>query len=234
MNLTPEQIAELRRRITSGNSIPVEYARVSAEELSALLDAAEREAKLRAFAVDVMACWPHGDVDGGDLQEIAEKHGLLRPETRNQPCDEEPNRCHCLEYGGRDEFPLTCYRKTELLTETRGDAAERSQWRPIESAPKDGRCLRMFWRDEYGEECYADDWFADDCWQNHENNYQHAMTAAPSGITCKLPNQEPPYTHWLEEPKPPEDRSDALDEMASLNQEMGLYDSPKPEGRGDE
>ena len=143
MNLTPEQIAELRRRITSGNSIPVEYARVSAEELSALLDAAEREAKLRAFAVDVMACWPHGDVDGGDLQEIAEKHGLLRPETRNQPCDEEPNRCHCLEYGGRDEFPLVCYRKTELLTETRGDAAERGRLR---EAPTEADVLKAVYQ----------------------------------------------------------------------------------------
>jgi len=73
--------------------------------------------QLRGFACDVMQCWPEGDgPDGGDLQSMAEKHGLLRPETRHEPCDDESNRCYCLEYVGREDFPLTCYRKTDLLT----------------------------------------------------------------------------------------------------------------------
>ena len=36
-------------------------------------------ATLRAFARDIMAAWPDGDVDGGALQEIAVAHGLLVP-----------------------------------------------------------------------------------------------------------------------------------------------------------
>ena len=31
---------------------------------------AERDA-LRAFAQDVMRCWPEGGIDGGDLQHLA-------------------------------------------------------------------------------------------------------------------------------------------------------------------
>ena len=185
----------------------------------ALLDAAEREAKLRAFAIDVMACWPHGDVDGGDLQEIAERHGLLRPETRTQPCDDEPNRCHCLEYGGRDEFPLVCYRKTELLTETRCDAPERSQWRPIESAPTDCTTVLLCGQTPDG------------CWWT-ETGFWSALNEAWVGGHFEKPVGVPKL--WMPLPQPPELHGDALDEMASLNQQAGLYDSPKPEGRGDE
>lgn len=29
------------------------------------------------FAVEIMEDWPYGDVDGGDLQDIAVKYGLL-------------------------------------------------------------------------------------------------------------------------------------------------------------
>ena len=70
---------------------------------------------LRAFAKDVMRVWPHGDLDGGDLQDIAEKHGLLKPETRYEPCGDG---CNCAGYCDAEEFKdgITCYRKTGLLT----------------------------------------------------------------------------------------------------------------------
>ena len=34
---------------------------------------------LRDFARSVMQAWPEGGIDGGELQEIALAHGLLRP-----------------------------------------------------------------------------------------------------------------------------------------------------------
>lgn len=69
---------------------------------------------LRAFAQDVMRVWPCGDLDGGSLQEAAEKHGLLRPETRHEPCGDG---CNCAEVCDEEDFEdgVTCYRKTELL-----------------------------------------------------------------------------------------------------------------------
>lgn len=84
-----------------------------------LVDAIDRlrtgDDALRAFAQQVMKSWPEGDVDGGDLQDAAEKHGLLKPERRYEPCVPV---CSCIEYHGDDEWRdgVTCYRKTPLLT----------------------------------------------------------------------------------------------------------------------
>lgn len=73
---------------------------------------AERDS-LRAFAQDVMEGWPYGAPDGGDLQELAEKLGLLKPVEMAKPCAEE---CCCAEFYGEDDGPFRCYRKTSLLT----------------------------------------------------------------------------------------------------------------------
>lgn len=67
---------------------------------------------LRGFAQRVMESWPHGDVDGGDLQEAAYAAGLLAPITATEPCGES---CSCAEWG---EWPIECYRKTDLLKGT--------------------------------------------------------------------------------------------------------------------
>lgn len=74
----------------------------------------EEIAALRAFALAVMEVWPMGDLDGGALQEIAEKHGMLKPETRHEPCGEV---CSCNEYADPHEWEdgVVCYRKTPLL-----------------------------------------------------------------------------------------------------------------------
>ena len=74
-------------------------------------DRAERRlGALQAFARDVMTSWPEGDVDGGALQDYAEKHGLIVPQEAIESCGDD---CVCAYYG---QFPMTCYRKTELLT----------------------------------------------------------------------------------------------------------------------
>jgi len=50
-----------------------------------------------------------GDIDGGSIQDIAERHGLLRKETMTERCSEV---CSCAD---SSDFPTTCYRKTALL-----------------------------------------------------------------------------------------------------------------------
>lgn len=69
---------------------------------------AEFEA-LRAFASEIVSgAFEGGSFDGGDVQDMAVKHGLLFIEHRDEACGEV---CACSEYG----FPSDCYRKTELL-----------------------------------------------------------------------------------------------------------------------
>ena len=67
---------------------------------------------LQGFAQDVMNCLPDGDIDGCDLQDMAVKHGLLEPVMMDKPCGEI---CHCAEFYSEDEWPVECYRNTELL-----------------------------------------------------------------------------------------------------------------------
>lgn len=76
-------------------------------------------ATLRAFARDIMAAWPDGDVDGGALQEIAVAHGLLVPETRTEPCGDA---CECAEYHSPEDMAegVTCYRRGPLLSSGAG------------------------------------------------------------------------------------------------------------------
>lgn len=85
-----------------------------------LEDRKRREAQidcLRAFAQGVMRSWPMGDVDGGALQDLAIKHGLLKLQEPlpTAPCGEH---CGCAEFISSDEWAdgIECYRKTPLLT----------------------------------------------------------------------------------------------------------------------
>jgi hypothetical protein len=72
------------------------------------------EDKLRAFAREILHEWyDTTDLDGGTLQELAERHGLLEPHTVTESCGDH---CGCAEMG---DFPTTCYRMTEALTGAR-------------------------------------------------------------------------------------------------------------------
>ncbi len=66
---------------------------------------------LKNFANEILSHTFEGcDLDGGEVQEIAVKHGLLMPITVNSKCGEN---CRCAEFS---EFPLTCYKKSlELI-----------------------------------------------------------------------------------------------------------------------
>lgn len=89
--------------------------------------------KLRAFAKAVMDVWPMGDLDGGDLQEIAVRHGMLKPETRHEPCGEN---CSCAEYADAQEWEggVVCYRKTPLLMGSNPQVERRPSGRPLRTA----------------------------------------------------------------------------------------------------
>ncbi len=66
--------------------------------------------------------WPEGgDVDGGEFQDAAVKHGLLVPETRFEPCAKED--CMCNEYYTGEDFELgvTCYRRAALAATKAGE-----------------------------------------------------------------------------------------------------------------
>jgi len=117
--MTPAELAE---RITGGEKWAVDIhscgyhcekpACIKAQrlELLARLDAAELDAvKLRAFAQAILKDWPDCTVDGFDIQELADKNGLLVGTMKTESCGEG---CNCEEYG---DFPMLCYTKTELL-----------------------------------------------------------------------------------------------------------------------
>jgi len=83
--------------------------KIRCEELEA-----ERDA-LREFVADMFeaAEWPEGgDIDGGQFQELATKHGILAEEERIAPCEGRES-CWCSDYGGPG--PTTCYRKAQWL-----------------------------------------------------------------------------------------------------------------------
>ena len=78
----------------------------------------ERERNsLRDFANDVMESWPHGDVDGCDLERMAVEHGLLalKDPKPTEPCGDN---CACSGYPSPEEWAdgIDCYVRTPLLT----------------------------------------------------------------------------------------------------------------------
>lgn len=84
---------------------------------------------LKDFANDMItAAFEGGSFDGGDIQDIAVKHGLLRIEQREEECGEV---CACRSEG--DGFPAECYRKTALL---RGEQPAPVATAPIQEDPE--------------------------------------------------------------------------------------------------
>jgi hypothetical protein len=77
----------------------------------------EQIESLAKFALDILGEWPDVSLmDGGDLQEIAERHKLLIPQTVFSPCMEEG--CTCAEVCTDKEFArgVTCYHIADWLT----------------------------------------------------------------------------------------------------------------------
>ncbi|MBO2925964.1 hypothetical protein [Metapseudomonas otitidis] len=65
------------------------------------------------FAVEILrGALEGGNFDGGDIQEMGVRYGLLFPEHRTERCGEY---CECAEYG----FPVECFRIARALLSTK-------------------------------------------------------------------------------------------------------------------
>lgn len=68
---------------------------------------------VHGFAVEILrGALEGGSFDGGDIQEMGVKYGLLFPEQRTEPCCE--SGCNCAEFG----FPAECFRIARALLST--------------------------------------------------------------------------------------------------------------------
>lgn len=99
------------------------YTRSNAKAVEVDAFTPDEVASLANFAAEIMGDWPEvGGFDGYDLQQMAEKHGLLSPEERKERCGDA---CQCADECG--EWPVTCYRsmsalkKAKTLSTQRGD-----------------------------------------------------------------------------------------------------------------
>ncbi|MED5027061.1 hypothetical protein [Pseudomonas aeruginosa] len=70
----------------------------------------ENAAKLAAFAQEIISgALEGGNFDGADLQESAERHGLIAKQVMNEPCRGPEEYCACA---WSTSFPTECYRIT--------------------------------------------------------------------------------------------------------------------------
>lgn len=86
-------------------------------------------AQLLGFARDILGHWPDGgDLDGGDIQGLAIKHGLLVGTVVHEPCNGgDPDKpCRCAEFCAESEFTdgVKCYRPTSIMTGNTGNKTE--------------------------------------------------------------------------------------------------------------
>lgn len=82
----------------------------------------ENAAKLAAFAQEIISgALEGGSFDGAELQESAERHGLIAKQVMNEPCRGPEEYCACA---WSTSFPAECYRVTAelraLLSEQEG------------------------------------------------------------------------------------------------------------------
>ncbi|WP_258048670.1 hypothetical protein [Pseudomonas aeruginosa] len=85
----------------------------------------ENAAKLAAFAQEIISgALEGGSFDGADIQESAERHGLIAKHVMNEPCRGPEEYCACA---WSTSFPTECYRITAelraLLSEQEGGKA---------------------------------------------------------------------------------------------------------------
>jgi hypothetical protein len=147
---------------------------------------------LKRFAERVLDAANYGDLDGGDLQEIAVECGVLREITVTEPCGED---CGCAEF--HTTGPWTCYRRVPL--EPSAPTASAQGWQPIETAPKDGTEVML-----HGPEGLdVAEWHAET-----EDEFESGVIVAPGfdagffGRIYAAGCTEDP-THWQPLPPPP-------------------------------
>lgn len=73
----------------------------------------ENAAKLAAFAQEIISgALEGGSFDGAELQESAERHGLIAKQVMREPCRGPEEYCACA---WSTSFPTECYRITAEL-----------------------------------------------------------------------------------------------------------------------
>ncbi|HHX6238424.1 TPA: hypothetical protein ACXJL4_002729 [Pseudomonas aeruginosa] len=73
----------------------------------------EQAAKLAEFAQEIISgALEGGSFDGADLQESAERHGLIAKQMMREPCRGPEEYCACA---WSTSFPTECYRITAEL-----------------------------------------------------------------------------------------------------------------------
>ncbi|HHK3934938.1 TPA: hypothetical protein ACQSRZ_000116 [Pseudomonas aeruginosa] len=73
----------------------------------------EQAAKLAAFAQEIISgALEGGSFDGADIQDSAERHGLIAKQMMNEPCRGPEEYCACA---WSTSFPTECYRITAEL-----------------------------------------------------------------------------------------------------------------------
>ncbi|HGM4975554.1 TPA: hypothetical protein ACKP3D_000818 [Pseudomonas aeruginosa] len=122
-----EEVAALRARVVvvperkSGQStIPGLHMNrgwnACLDELSRINGKTVSEGLLRgmgAFAQEIISgALEGGNFDGADLQESAERHGLIAKQVMNEPCRGPEEYCACA---WSTSFPAECYRVTAEL-----------------------------------------------------------------------------------------------------------------------
>ncbi|MFU7072960.1 hypothetical protein ACM75A_02180 [Pseudomonas aeruginosa] len=135
-----KEVAELRARVVVLPDASTVYAALDARErlftspenIQVALEAQSRlngltvsEGMLRgmaAFAQEIISgALEGGSFDGADIQESAERHGLIAKQVMNEPCRGPEEYCACA---WSTSFPTECYRITAelraLLSEQEG------------------------------------------------------------------------------------------------------------------
>ncbi|WP_241662589.1 hypothetical protein [Pseudomonas aeruginosa] len=82
----------------------------------------ENAAKFAAFAQEIISgAMEGGSFDGADIQESAERHGLIAKHVMNEPCRGPEEYCACA---WSTSFPAECYRVTPELRALLGEEKE--------------------------------------------------------------------------------------------------------------
>lgn len=93
---------------------------MSVEDSAHRSGVSEHIEQLRAFARDILDAGFDGNLDGIDIQNLGIQHGLLVETVMDAPCGES---CRCADYC-TDDFPVTCFRFTDVLSKSGQEAAK--------------------------------------------------------------------------------------------------------------
>jgi hypothetical protein len=119
------RLNELAKAVTNGSessefcmSIPAQLDHDADIVLSEAAIRLEQNSMIKAFANEIIdVCFDAGSLDAFDIQELAEKYGLLKLELRYADCSNDTTSCPCAEVSTEEDFKkgVECYRKAGFL-----------------------------------------------------------------------------------------------------------------------